>query len=206
MWKMSYLVQDQQMASDIILTKEAIVPNAKHITQLLQFLSDYNDISRFEVSPSEALRRQQSDRFASRNIAANASEQMLKMKDDRITQRESELNERAQTLNDREYELAQKQRTLMEREKRCTQNMTMLEADEELFDRRKRQQQQQLALIVAQSHKNTQCALQLEMRERQILARERQHLFQQNALAQREKSLLQREHALNLRLKLKGGH
>merc|ERR1712173_84334 len=166
----SFFTSDNsQMASDIILTKEAIIPNTKHITQLLQFLSEYNDISHFQTTASTQQRYEQNDRFSTHNIAIRASERTLKSREDRIKQKESELNDHKQSLNDLENELFEKQRTLTEREKKCNHKMAMMETDEELFERKRVHQQQQMELLTKQSHMNTRRDYELKQRELQIL-------------------------------------
>merc|ERR1719464_2371908 len=90
-------------ANDIILTKEAIGPNLKHITKCMELLSGYNDTDSFDMDKmTQQLKNEQQ---ATRLAAIKERECELKTKSDELKQLENELLEQKQQLNDKQIEL-----------------------------------------------------------------------------------------------------
>lgn len=183
-------------ANEIILTKDAIGPNLKHITRCMEFLSGYNDQESFENMDGIKWQQQQQQR---EQQLLKEKQCELKTKNEELKQTENELSEKEQYLNDKEEDLKNMHKTMDMEIKRYKRNLQQLTEDQELFERQK---QEQMTLILFTAKKNTIYANQLKQREKELLNREKSLLQREHALYQREKALLHKEHKAKLQLKI----
>ena len=185
-------------ANEIILTKNAIAPNLKHITKCMEFLSGYSDHDSFDnINKANAWHENKRKSVSLKAIEEKQLE--LKTKNEELKQTENDLYEKEQCLNDKELDLKNRRKTMDIEQMRYKRNLQQLADDQELFERQK---QQQMALILLTAKKNTAYAVQLKQREKELLNREKSLLQREHALYQREKDVLHKEHKAKLMLKI----
>ena len=177
---------DANVSYDIVWTKDAIIPNLKHISSCLKHLMEHSDLN-------ESL--QNFDLL----ITLGQKQQELDLKEQKLKQQERKLMESNNAIKSKQFELELKEEQLKLQQIKIKEELKMLNNDKEVFELKKSQQKQQLALVLLQSKKNAESTQRLQQREQDLLQREAVLLQKEHDLYQKEKEISKMEAEAKLR-------